>query len=226
MSIWTVIEGGMSMPGNKTRGQRFAAWVGRRLAARRKGVSIDPSCLISPEAKICARGGAIRIGAHSSVAAGACVQGSVSIGENCSVQMYTVICGYADSPIRIGNDVRIAAHCMMVSANHRFDDPDRPIRTQGLKYAPIVIEDDVWVASRVNIMAGVTVGRGRVLAHTARMAGCPASASSVSTSAGSRPTCWNTPSDCISPRPPSSTVSRRRCWPIRPRSSAKAQEVV
>ncbi len=163
MSIWTVIEGGMSMPGTKTRGQRFASWVGRRRAARRKGVHIDKTCPISPEAKICARGGEIEIKAHSSVAAGACVQGSVSIGENCSVQMYTVICGYKESPIRIGNNVRIAAHCMMVSANHRFDDPDRPIRTQGMKYAPIVIEDDVWVASRVNIMAGVTIGKGSVL---------------------------------------------------------------
>ena len=164
MSIWTIIEGGMSMPARKSAGQRFAAWVGRRLAARRKGVAIEAGCLISPEAKICARGGAIHIGANSSVAAGACVQGSVSIGENCSVQMYSIICGYDKSPIRIGNDVRIAAHCMMVSANHRFDDPDKPIRAQGLRYAPIVIEDDVWVASRVNIMAGVTVGRGSVLA--------------------------------------------------------------
>ncbi len=164
MSIWTVIEGGMSMPSQKSAGQRFAAWVGRRLAAMRRGVTIHPTCLISPEAKICARDGTIQIGARSSVAAGACVQGSVSIGENCSVQMYTVICGYPEAPIRIGNGVRIAAHCMMVSADHRFDDPGRPIRSQGLKYAPIVIEDDVWVASRVNIMAGVTIGRGCVLA--------------------------------------------------------------
>ena len=90
---------------------------------------------------------------------GACVQGSVTIGQNCSIQMYTIVCGYEKSPIVIGNNVRIAAHCMMVSANHRFDDPDVPICRQGMTYAPIVIEDDVWVAARVNITAGVTIGK-------------------------------------------------------------------
>ena len=164
MSIWTILEGGISMPTGDTRGRRLACRIGRVLACLRKNVTIDQTCSISPEAKICARGSAISIGAHSSVAAGACVQGNVHIGENCSVQMYTILCGYKEASITIGQGVRIAAHCMMVSANHRFDDPDRPIRTQGMHYGPIVIEDDVWVASRVNIMAGVTVGKGSVLA--------------------------------------------------------------
>lgn len=164
MSIWTILEGGMSMPTQDTRGRRFSTKVGRWLANRRKNVFIHPGCPISPEAKICARQGEIHIGAGSSVAAGACVQGSVTIGENASVQMYTVLCGYPQAPITIGSNVRIAAHCMMVSANHRFDDPNTPIRKQDMNYAPIVIEDDVWVASRVNIIAGVTIGRGSVLA--------------------------------------------------------------
>lgn len=34
---------------------------------------------------------------------------------------------------------------------------------QGLSLAPITVEDDVWIGSRVNIMAGVTVGRGSVI---------------------------------------------------------------
>lgn len=164
MSIWTILESGISMPASDTRGRRFACRVGRWLASGRKNVTIHKTCLISPEAKICARSGEITIGKNSAVAAGACVQGAVSIGENCSVQMYSILCGYKGSPITIGNNVRIAAHCMMVSANHRFSDPDKPIRTQGMDFAPITIEDDVWVASRVNIMAGVTVGRGSVLA--------------------------------------------------------------
>lgn len=164
MSIWTILENGMIMPAQKTRGQRLACRVGLFLASRRHGVSIHPSCLISPEAKICARDGQIRIGANSSVACGAAIQGSVTMGENCSVQMNSILCGYPDAPIQIGDDVRIAANCMMVSANHRFDEVEKPIRTQGLRFAPIVIEDDVWVASRVNIMAGVRVGRGSVLA--------------------------------------------------------------
>lgn len=154
----------MSMPAGNTWGQRLSGRWGRWLAVCRKNVRIHPSCRISPEAKICARDGEITIGEQSTVAAGACVQGSVHIGRNTSIQMYTVVCGYKRAPIRIGDNVRIAAHGMMVSGNHRFADRDRPIRLQGMDCAPIVIEDDVWIAARVNIMAGVTVGRGSVLA--------------------------------------------------------------
>ncbi len=64
----------------------------------------------------------------------------------------------------IGDDVRIAPHAMIIAANHVFDDSDRPISAQGLRSAPIVIEDDVWIGGRVSIMAGVTIGRGSVLA--------------------------------------------------------------
>ena len=164
MSIWNILEGGMNMPVSNTLGRRLTNSVGRILAAKRKNVAIARSALVSPEARICARNGEIRIGEGSTVAPGACVQGSVTIGQNCSIQMYTIVCGYEKSPIVIGNNVRIAAHCMMVSANHRFDDPDVQICRQGMTYAPIVIEDDVWVAARVNITAGVTIGKGSVLA--------------------------------------------------------------
>ena len=163
MSFWTVLEGGQIMPGTKTRGQKLSARFGRWLASCRKNVSVDKSCPISPDAHICARGGHISIGKNSSVALGACVQGEVHIGENVSVQLYSVLVGYPEAAITVGDNVRIAGHCMMVSANHRFDDPDTPIRLQGMKCAPITIEDDVWIASRVNITAGVTIGRGSVI---------------------------------------------------------------
>lgn len=32
-----------------------------------------------------------------------------------------------------------------------------------MDYKPIVIEDDVWIAARVNVMAGVTIGKGSVI---------------------------------------------------------------
>jgi acetyltransferase-like isoleucine patch superfamily enzyme len=52
---------------------------------------------------------------------------------------------------------------MMIAGNHVFSDPDKPIHGQGLVHSPIVIEDDVWVAGRVNIMAGVHIGKGSVI---------------------------------------------------------------
>ena len=163
MSFWNALYGGNCIPHRDTFGARFACFIGRRRAIRRKNVSVGKTSRISPDAMICAREGDIRIGEGSSIAPGACIQGKVHIGQNCSIQAYTMLVGYPQAGVTIGNDVRIAAHCMMVSANHRFADPDMPIRKQGLDFGPITIEDDVWIGSRVNILAGVTVGRGSVI---------------------------------------------------------------
>lgn len=169
LSVWSLLDGGMSLPARDSLGQRVTAWVGYRLATRHRHVTVHPSCLIHPEARIHPRQGAIVLGPRTVVACGALIQGNVTLGENCSVQAYTILVGYGtrDNPqgqIRIGNDVRIAPGVMMIAANHIFDDPTRPITQQGLRPAPIVIEDDVWVGGRVTITAGVTVGRGAVLA--------------------------------------------------------------
>jgi acetyltransferase-like isoleucine patch superfamily enzyme len=52
----------------------------------------------------------------------------------------------------------------MTTGSHNFGDPEKLIRQQGLTCKPIVIEDDVWIAARVNIIAGVTIGHGSVIA--------------------------------------------------------------
>ncbi|WP_350356240.1 acyltransferase [Cohnella hashimotonis] len=168
MSWWTLIDGGYSMPARRTLGQRLACRAGHWLASRHSGATVHPTCLISPEARIHPREGVISIGEQSSIALGVLLQGSVTIGRRCSVQAYSNIVGYgtADRPdglITIGDDVRIASHAVIVAGNHRFEDSDRPIRTQGIEFAPITIENDVWIAGRVNITAGVTVGRGSVI---------------------------------------------------------------
>lgn len=169
MSLGVWLDDGMSMPARKTLGQRISCWLGYRLAARHKAVELDKTCLISPNARIHPRDGSIRIGKSCSVAPGAVIQGNVTLGENCSVQAYSVLVGYgnAQNPtgeIRIGNNVRIAPHVMMIAANHVYRDPTVPICQQGLDPKPIVIEDDVWIAGRVSILAGVTVGKGSVIA--------------------------------------------------------------
>jgi acetyltransferase-like isoleucine patch superfamily enzyme len=168
MSLWTWLNGGYSMPGNATLGQRISLWWGRRLATRHREVTADPTARLSPQAHISPRHGAISIGARATVALGAIIQGNVILGDDASVQAYSVLVGYGgrEMPtgrIRIGNGVRIAPHVMMIAANHVFSDPDRPIHDQGLDHAPITIEDDVWIGGRVNVVAGITIGRGSVI---------------------------------------------------------------
>lgn len=155
---------GSSQPGGNGWKGRFALWLGRWLALRHERVSIDPSARISPGAFINPRNDSISIGAGCLVAAGAIVQGNVSMGKNSGVQNYSMLVGYGEAGrIVIGDGVRIAPHCMLIAGNHIFADSSKPIHEQGVEGKPIIIEDDVWIAGNVNITAGVRIGRGSVI---------------------------------------------------------------
>lgn len=168
MSVWTLLDGGMSMTAADTVGQRLALWIGRRLALRHRHVHLDPSVRISPDARVHPRQGTICLGAGCTVAPGAVIQGNVMMGKQCSLQMYSMLIGYGsrENPgglIEIGNQVRIAPHVVMVAANHNFADAGRPIHGQGLTHAPIRIGNDVWIGARVMITAGVSIGAGCII---------------------------------------------------------------
>jgi acetyltransferase-like isoleucine patch superfamily enzyme len=88
--------------------------------------------------------------------------GDLELGDEVSVNPFCVLYG-ASGGLRIGNGVRIAAHTVVIPSNHRFDDPDALIHTQGVESRGIVIEDDVWIASGVRVLDGVRIGRGAVI---------------------------------------------------------------
>ena len=168
MSIWSVLEKGHAIPGNYTLGSRISSVCGRYFANMHKNVHIAKSALISPDARIHPRVGQIVIGEQCIIAPHAVLQGNIELGENTSVQYNTLIVGYGElgdekGLIRIGNNVRIAANCMIISANHVFQDPDIPICKQGVEPSHITIEDDVWIGGGVHIIAGVTIGTGAVI---------------------------------------------------------------
>jgi acetyltransferase-like isoleucine patch superfamily enzyme len=158
------------MLSGKTRGERFARYWGRRQALRHAPrVELGENVNISPEARIHPRDGQITVGSGSTVAAGAVLQGNIRIGENCSVQLNSILVGYGnrdqpDGRIEIGNNVRIAPNVQLMGGNHVIDRTDIPICKQGLVHKPIFIEDDVWIAGRVVVTAGVRVGTGSVIA--------------------------------------------------------------
>lgn len=63
------------------------------------------------------------------------------------------------APITIGNCVCINDGVKILTASHDLEDP-----AWGTVVRPIVIEDYVWIASNSIILAGVTLGRGAVVA--------------------------------------------------------------
>jgi acetyltransferase-like isoleucine patch superfamily enzyme len=112
------------------------------------------------------RSGHIRVGDNSYV--GVFTQlitaktGTIDVGSNCSIQDFSMVLG--NGGVKIGDDTRIAAHTLLLSADHAFDDEYTLLRLQGRKAAPIEIAHNVWIAAGVRVTSGVTIGTGSVVA--------------------------------------------------------------
>jgi len=89
--------------------------------------------------------------------------GDVLIGDNTLIGMSNVIIG----PVTIGNDVILAQNIVVSALNHEYRDVTLPIHAQKILTAPIVIEDDCWIAANAVITAGVTIGKHSVVAANA-----------------------------------------------------------
>lgn len=69
-----------------------------------------------------------------------------------------------DQDVTIGSDVVMGPDVVIMTNTHAFEDPNLPIRLQGNGgVAPVVLEDDVWIGTRVIILPGVRIGRGTVV---------------------------------------------------------------
>lgn len=85
-------------------------------------------------------------------------RGRLVIGDDSFVNNGTILS--ASELIRIGSRVNIAPHCVVMDNDfHGTADRAGPP-----KVAPIVLEDDVWLGTRVTVLRGVTIGRGSVIA--------------------------------------------------------------
>lgn len=103
------------------------------------------------------------LGAHSTIEDFCTVNngvGDVYIGSNSLIGMGNVIIG----PVKVGNNVIFAQNIVASGLNHEYKDPTIPIRDQNVTVAPIIVEDDCWIAANVVITSGVTIGKHCVVA--------------------------------------------------------------
>lgn len=122
--------------------------------------------------KIIWKSGAVSVGKHSTIRDGVLLdaqKGSIEIGENVSLNDYTIVLGHGG--VHIGNDVRIAAQVLITSFEHNFDDPTQLIRLQGNTNKAVVIEDDVWIGAGAKILAGAHIATGCVIGANAVVKG-------------------------------------------------------
>ena len=83
---------------------------------------------------------------------------NVFVGERSVVCPGCILDGRS-SPLTIGSDVAISNCTHIWTLEHDVNADDFETT-----HAPVTIEDHAWIASRVTILPGVTIGRGAVVA--------------------------------------------------------------
>lgn len=133
-------------------------------------IEIHPTAFVSKWADIedSVKGSRIVIGAGSYIdsfvkikAAGGA--GDVIIGEQTFINSGCVL--YIGNGISVGNNVSIAANCVLAPTNHEFSSATVLHQRQGFRPSKggIRLEDDVWVGAGTVILDGAMIGRGAVV---------------------------------------------------------------
>jgi acetyltransferase-like isoleucine patch superfamily enzyme len=66
--------------------------------------------------------------------------------------------------VEIGEHCMLANGCLVTDADHRFDDPDRPVPWQGFSSkGPTRLGANVWCGANVVVTSGVTIGERCVI---------------------------------------------------------------
>ena len=169
--------------------RRLVAWLDRELSAARvraaaASATLAPGAQVGQEAVIenlAGDAGSISIGAYTHVRGHLLTYGHggrIAIGDWAYVGVRSMI--WSMDSITIGDRVLIAhdvnihdgtAHSTDAAERHahyrhlvEHGHPTDAAHVPGLRSAPVVIEDDVWISFGVTILKGVRIGAGSVIA--------------------------------------------------------------
>lgn len=104
---------------------------------------------------------ALRCGSAPSIKGGCRING---FGLRAGDRVFINRCCFFDltAPITLGHDVVVGHDVRFVTADHQIGTPER--RAGKVKGAPITVEDGAWIGCQSTILAGVTIGRGSIVA--------------------------------------------------------------
>ena len=105
---------------------------------------------------------------------------NIEIGDNVYIGHNTILKGYYNNTMIIGQGTWIGQQCFfhsagglmigqhvgigpgvkIVTSSHRLDDVEKPILHSPLRFAPVVIDDDCDIGVGAIILPGVHIGRG------------------------------------------------------------------
>lgn len=111
-------------------------------------------------------GNRVTIGKHAIIRPsniyGGAIGAGLKVGDHSNIGPYSYI--GCSGKITIGNNVMISPRVSIYAENHVFDDANIPMKEQGVTQSAVTIEDDCWIAANSIILAGVTIGKGSVIA--------------------------------------------------------------
>jgi len=118
-------------------------------------VCIGEGCYLNPQK------GRIEIGDHVNISRRCILRGDIHIGEWVEISENVYLHG--DGGLEIGKHAHITQGTQVITGNHIFKDPTRPIMTQGAVLGKVEIGEDVFLGSNSILLMGVKVGKGSVI---------------------------------------------------------------
>jgi acetyltransferase-like isoleucine patch superfamily enzyme len=85
----------------------------------------------------------------------------IVIGDRSTIGFYSMI--YSSKSVYIGSDCMIAPFVSIVDSNHGTD-RSKPMNRQPNSSKEIHISDDVWIGTHAVVLAGVSIGKGAIVA--------------------------------------------------------------
>lgn len=136
----------------------------------RPGIKIGPhtyiakSALIQTDSDGHSLGGRILISNGATISDGVIIApygGSIEIEPHAYIGPYCVLYGHGG--LTIGRNTMIAAHTVIIPANHGFSRIDMPMNAQPQTREGIAIGEDVWIGAGCKVLDGVRIGKGAVI---------------------------------------------------------------
>lgn len=135
-----------------------------KLIYRRRLEVIFPSIIFTAKLFSLSKVGRISLGRKAVIMSHCKIisKGELTIGSNFFMNSYSRIVSHEQ--IMIGNNVTIAQFVAILDHDHNYTINDNELSLEGYNVEPVKIGNNVWIADKVTICKGVTIGDNVIIA--------------------------------------------------------------
>jgi acetyltransferase-like isoleucine patch superfamily enzyme len=86
----------------------------------------------------------------------------LTIGDDLSINNGCFFSCYGG--LTIGDFVAIGHNTSIITTEHSFSNPDKPIKYQPIIKKPVILGNNIWIGANVTILGGVKIADGTIIA--------------------------------------------------------------